>query len=69
MVKTVHVEGYDAAIKTIEENSKSNSLFVLFSGSKDTDGTSWCPDCVAGQKKHFVNQVHLIIYIYKYFFF
>lgn len=48
MVKTIHVEGYDAVKKAIKENSSIQDLFVLFSGSKDANGVSWCPDCVAG---------------------
>ncbi|XP_021001696.1 thioredoxin domain-containing protein 17 [Parasteatoda tepidariorum] len=46
MVKRIKVEGYEAVKKAISENSNSNALFVLFSGSKDANGQSWCPDCV-----------------------
>lgn len=48
MVKTIYVDGYEAVMRAIQENSNSNALFVLFSGSKDSEGKSWCPDCVAG---------------------
>ncbi|KAK7478253.1 hypothetical protein BaRGS_00030511 [Batillaria attramentaria] len=45
MVKQIHVEGYDAFNKAVEEN-KGQKIFALFSGSKDASGGSWCPDCV-----------------------
>ncbi|KAG8199026.1 hypothetical protein JTE90_021041 [Oedothorax gibbosus] len=49
MVKRINVEGFDAVQKAIRENSKSDSLFVLFSGAKNSRGESWCPDCVAAE--------------------
>ncbi|CAL1301763.1 unnamed protein product [Larinioides sclopetarius] len=49
MVKRINVEGFEAVKKAIEENSNTNSLFVLFCGSKDDKGKSWCPDCVAAE--------------------
>ncbi|GIX80686.1 thioredoxin domain-containing protein 17 [Caerostris extrusa] len=49
MVKRISVEGYEAVKKAIDENSKANSLFVLFCGSKDDKGQSWCPDCVSAE--------------------
>ena len=49
MVVKFAVEGYLEFKKTIADlESKSDPLFVLFSGSKDSTGKSWCPDCVAG---------------------
>lgn len=50
MVRKLKVEGFSEFEKVIAEleKEKLESLFVLFSGSKDTTGKSWCPDCVAG---------------------
>ena len=48
MVVEVHVEGFDAYQKEVEEN-KGKTIFALFCGSKNENGDSWCPDCVVGQ--------------------
>ena len=48
MVQEVHVEGYDAYNKAVEEN-KGKQVFAMFCGSKDANGASWCPDCVTGK--------------------
>ncbi|CAF1387535.1 unnamed protein product [Rotaria sordida] len=29
---------------------KDKRIFVLFCGAKDSEGHSWCPDCVAAEK-------------------
>ncbi len=41
------VEGFDAFKSKIKEleGKKDEIVIVLFSGSKDADGKSWCPDC------------------------
>lgn len=48
MVRRIKVEGIEEFNKTIAELEKEE-VFVLFSGSKDSSGSSWCPDCVAGR--------------------
>ncbi|XP_076453219.1 thioredoxin domain-containing protein 17-like [Babylonia areolata] len=48
MVQEIHVEGFDAFNKAIEDN-KGKTVFALFSGSKDANGANWCPDCVAAE--------------------
>lgn len=48
MVKEVHVEGFEALEKAVDEH-KGHKIFVLFSGSLGSDGMSWCPDCVVGK--------------------
>lgn len=48
MVKEVHVEGFEALQKAVDEH-KGRQIFVLFSGSLGSDGMSWCPDCAAGK--------------------
>ncbi|CEF66639.1 Protein of unknown function DUF953, thioredoxin-like family and Thioredoxin-like fold domain-containing protein [Strongyloides ratti] len=42
------VNGYDELKKTILSN-KGRRIFVLFTGSKNSDGVSWCPDCVEAE--------------------
>ncbi|GFO08933.1 peroxisomal trans-2-enoyl-coa reductase-like [Plakobranchus ocellatus] len=46
MVEEIVVEGYNALLECLNEKQGS-VLFVLFSGSLDENGVSWCPDCVA----------------------
>ncbi|XP_049951793.1 thioredoxin domain-containing protein 17-like [Schistocerca serialis cubense] len=50
MVTHHSAEGYDdfcGLIKRLEDSGQP--IYVLFSGSKDSDGKSWCPDCVAAE--------------------
>ena len=50
MVKVTKVEGFDAfKAKVSELSSAGGDLFVMFSGSKDAGGVSWCPDCVSAE--------------------
>jgi len=46
MVKRHQVEGFKAFQDKVAELEKDGDLFVLFSGSKNAAGESWCPDCV-----------------------
>nr|ALS04419.1 thioredoxin domain-containing protein 17-like protein [Acartia pacifica] len=46
MVKKFSVEGFDNFKAKAEELAKEGPLYVLFSGSKNEKGESWCPDCV-----------------------
>ncbi len=51
MVTKLKVEGYaefKSTIAHLEAESRS-PIFVLFSGSKNETGQSWCPDCVSGE--------------------
>lgn len=43
MVKKIEVEGYAAFLNCLKE--KTGTIFILFSGSLDQNGVSWCPDC------------------------
>ncbi|XP_014784113.1 thioredoxin domain-containing protein 17 isoform X1 [Octopus bimaculoides] len=45
MAQEIHVNGYDEYVATADEN-KGKTIFALFTGSKDSSGQSWCPDCV-----------------------
>merc|ERR1711890_111880 len=50
MATVVKVEGFQAfQTKVSELSSSGGAVFVLFSGSKDSDGESWCPDCVVAE--------------------
>jgi thiol-disulfide isomerase/thioredoxin len=59
MVVRSEVEGYDAFCNLIEElQTQDKPVYVYFCGSKDTDGKSWCPDCVKGMFTiYFLNSV------------
>ena len=48
MVIKLQVEGFDAFVESIEAN-KGKDVFCYFSGSKDSSGKSWCPDCVTAE--------------------
>ena len=50
MIAQVKVEGYDAFLAEVEKH-KPKTIYALFSGSKDANGKSWCPDCVTGELK------------------
>ena len=50
MVNFVKVEGFEAFKSKVEELAKTGGdVFVMFSGSKDSNGVSWCPDCVTAE--------------------
>ena len=49
MVKKYKVEGFEAFQSKVSELAATgDDVFVMFSGSKNADGVSWCPDCVTG---------------------
>ncbi|MEE6527659.1 hypothetical protein FKM82_029202 [Ascaphus truei] len=43
----VKVQGYEEYCKEVEKH-KGQAVFTYFSGSKNAEGVSWCPDCVTG---------------------
>ena len=50
MVQKIKVEGFDAFNTEVNKVKGSGApVFVLFSGSKDAGGKSWCPDCVTAE--------------------
>ncbi|XP_042207722.1 thioredoxin domain-containing protein 17-like [Homarus americanus] len=50
MVQKIEVEGFEAFVEQVETfKSSGKPIFVLFSGSKDSNGKSWCPDCVVAE--------------------
>lgn len=42
------MHGYKEFCKAVAER-KGKDVFVYFSGDKDEQGRSWCPDCVTGE--------------------
>lgn len=50
MAQFSKVEGFDAfKAKLSELTADGGDVFVMFSGSKDASGVSWCPDCVSAE--------------------
>ncbi|XP_067866478.1 thioredoxin domain-containing protein 17 [Heterodontus francisci] len=45
---SVEVCGYDEFMKVVEAN-KGKTIFAYFTGSKDANGLSWCPDCTTAE--------------------
>lgn len=43
----VIVHGYEEFCKAVSAR-KGKDIFAYFSGNKDAEGKSWCPDCVKG---------------------
>lgn len=48
----VNVHGYDEFCKAVSD-WKGKDIFAYFSGDKDAQGKSWCPDCVTGNFIYF----------------
>ncbi|KAM4701401.1 thioredoxin domain-containing protein 17 [Discoglossus pictus] len=44
----VKVQGYEEFSKEVEKH-KGKAVFIYFSGSKNAEGVSWCPDCVKAE--------------------
>lgn len=44
----VNVHGYEEFCKAVSER-QGKDVFAYFSGDKDDQGKSWCPDCVKGK--------------------
>ena len=44
----VKVHGYDEFCQAVSDR-KGKDIFAYFSGDKDAQGVSWCPDCVKGK--------------------
>lgn len=43
----VNVRGYEEFCQAVSQRS-GKEIFAYFSGDKDAQGNSWCPDCVKG---------------------
>ncbi|CAF3093384.1 unnamed protein product [Rotaria socialis] len=50
MTSSLSVTGYEEFKNILNNYGKDKRIFLLFSGSKDDQGNSWCPDCVVAEK-------------------
>jgi len=60
MARKLHVEGYDELQSALQAN-QGQIIFVLFCGSLEKNGQSWCPDCVKGIVYIFI--VFMILFV------
>lgn len=44
----VLVSGFEDFNRAVEQH-KGKTIFAYFTGSKDAEGKSWCPDCIEGK--------------------
>lgn len=44
----VRVSGFEEFDKAVGQH-KGKTIFAYFTGSKDAEGKSWCPDCEQGE--------------------
>lgn len=51
MVETFYVDGFSDFMNKISnlEKKQTKILYVYFTGKKDGNGKSWCPDCNDGK--------------------
>ncbi|XP_037810058.1 thioredoxin domain-containing protein 17-like [Lucilia sericata] len=56
MVRKEYTKGFEGYQKSVEElyKDKNTQLYIYFTGEKDSNGVSWCPDCNDAQP--FVDQ-------------
>lgn len=56
LYEEVKVRGYKEFCQAVSERS-GKDIFAYFSGDKDAQGQSWCPDCVKGNLMRFGRQI------------
>lgn len=44
----VSVSGFEEFKEAVKQHA-GKTIFAYFTGSKDAEGKSWCPDCVQGE--------------------
>ncbi|XP_072163897.1 thioredoxin domain-containing protein 17-like [Diadema setosum] len=49
MVIKEKTEGIDNLFELLEKHKDKKVQYILFCGSKNSDGASWCPDCVTAE--------------------
>lgn len=54
MATEKHCAGITELAAVIDGEDKNKQIFVLFTGSPDSAGNSWCPDCVKGVQFNFM---------------
>ena len=68
MATVVKVEGFEAFQAKVAELSKTGGdIFVMFSGSKDANGVSWCPDCVDAEPVVNVGRIMIFKVLFSYY--
>ena len=60
MTKEVQVKGLAELSKKLESLRPQKDVFILFTGSKNESGKSWCPDCNDGNLIRYIH-IDLII--------
>lgn len=48
MIEELKVQGFEEFEKMVDY-LKGKEIFCFFSGNKDSNGISWCPDCVISE--------------------
>lgn len=48
MSEQVKVNGLSELLAKLDSLKDQNDVYILFTGSKDSSGHSWCPDCNDG---------------------
>ena len=48
MTEQVKVTGLSELLTKLDGLKGQDDVFILFTGSKDASGKSWCPDCNDG---------------------
>lgn len=56
----VKVRGYEEFCQAVSQRS-GKDIFAYFSGDKDAQGQSWCPDCVKGNLMRFGGRIRTYI--------
>ena len=48
MPEQIKVNGLSELLAKLDSLKDQKDVYILFTGSKDSSGTSWCPDCNDG---------------------
>lgn len=64
-MKEFVIEGYEQFTEKIQELEKTvnkdDKIVILFSGSRNNEGVSWCPDCVKGKLKYLFILINITV--------
>lgn len=67
-VSNVNIEGYENFVNYIKNlETETRPVYIYFSGSKTSEGVSWCPDCVEAEPVllQFINNLKRdIVFVY-----
>ena len=48
MAQEIKLNGLSELLSKLDGLNEQNDVYILFTGSKDSSGNSWCPDCNDG---------------------